>query len=218
VRAQSEASLVTFGPWTLRVRPAAAFPARLLLLIHGRTGDENSMWVFVRQFAAAYSVVAPRAPHAAGPAGHSWVEPDSQLHAPIRLEDLEASADALIALVDDYAAAHSLSPDRFDMIGFSEGAALTITLALMHPERIGRMGVLAGFAPAGAERFVTTPVLQGKPVFVAHGTQDRLVPIESSRESVRLLQHLGARVVVCEAEIGHKVSAACLHGLQSFFA
>jgi phospholipase/carboxylesterase len=218
VRAQNETRLASFGSWTLRIRPATASPARLLFLIHGRTGDENSMWVFVRDFAATYSVIAPRAPHTARPEGHTWVAPDAQMHSPIRLEDLQASADALLELMGDYAAANGEPSDRFDVIGFSEGAALTIALALMHPKRIGRMGVLAGFVPAGAEQLVTTPILQGKAVFVAHGTQDRLVPIESSRDSVRLLQRLGARVTVCEAEIGHKVSAACLHGLQSFFA
>ena len=202
----------------MRVRSAAASPARLLLLIHGRTGDENSMWVFVREFAADYVVLAPRAPYAARPAGQSWIAPGSQRQAPIRIEDLRASADALLAMVGEYAAAKAASSDQFDMIGFSEGAALAITLALLHPERIGRMAVLAGFAPAGSDGLLRTSLLQGKPVFVAHGTQDRLVPIEASRESVRLLQRAGAQLTVCEAEIGHKVSAGCLHGLQSFFA
>jgi phospholipase/carboxylesterase len=218
VPAQNESSLITFGKWTLRLRPATTSPARLLVIIHGRTGDENSLWVFVREFSSAYSVIAPRAPYAAAPAGHSWVAPDAQTHASIRLEDLQASADALLALTGAYAASVGVSSDRFDIIGFSEGAALAITLTLMHPEKIRRVGVLAGFAPAGADRLPTGPVLQGKPVFVAHGTQDRRVPISASRESVRLLERLGARVTVCEAEIGHKVSAACLHGLQTFFA
>jgi phospholipase/carboxylesterase len=217
VRVQSDASLISYGSWTLRARPAAASPPQLLLLIHGRTGDENSMWVFVQEFAATYWVVAPRAPHSATPGGHSWVAPASQSHAPIRFEDLQSSADSLLRMIDDFAATRSVSSDRFDVIGFSEGAALTVTLALMRPERVRRMGVLAGFAPAGAGDLLETAPLQGKPVFVAHGTQDSLVPIESSRETVRLLQRLGAQVTVCEAEIGHKVSAACLHGLKSFF-
>jgi len=176
------------------------------------------MWVFVREFAGTYCVVAPRAPHSATPAGYSWVAPALQSQAPIRLEDLQPSVDVLLGMVDDYASTLDVPSDRFDVIGFSEGAALTITLALLHPERVRRMGVLAGFAPAGSDRLLTAPLLQGKPVFVSHGTQDQLVPIESSHETVRLLQRLGAQVTVCEAEIGHKVSAACLHGLQSFFA
>ena len=58
---QSETELLSFHDWTLRMRAASEGPARLLLLVHGWTGDENSMWVFVRNFPARYWIVAPRA-------------------------------------------------------------------------------------------------------------------------------------------------------------
>ncbi|NTW12833.1 MAG: hypothetical protein HGA30_05945, partial [Anaerolineales bacterium] len=47
-------SLIQFNDWTLRVRPATVKPARLLLLLHGYTGDENSMWVFARDLPHHY--------------------------------------------------------------------------------------------------------------------------------------------------------------------
>ena len=61
-------------------------------------------------------------------------------------------------------------------------------------------------------------VLAGKHFFVAHGTQDNLVPVERARESIELLEQAGAQVTFCEAEVGHKVSADCLRGLESFFS
>jgi predicted esterase len=68
VRVQSDTELVSYQGWTLRTRAAAQRPARILLLIHGWTGDENSMWVFVRNLAPTYWIVAPRAPYATHPA------------------------------------------------------------------------------------------------------------------------------------------------------
>ena len=159
MRIPNDAELTTFHDWTLRVRPASEGPARLLLLLHGWTGDENSMWVFVRNFSLDYWIIAPRAPYATEPSGYSWrasrapraPQPDARSWP--SLEDFHASADALIALVDDYAAQHQMDARQFDVIGFSQGAALTNAIALLYPERVRRAGVLSGFLPEGSELF-----------------------------------------------------------------
>jgi len=52
--------------------------------------------------------------------------------------------------------------------------------------------------------------LADKPVFVAHGTADKLVSVERARESVAILEKSGARVTFCEAEVGHKVGGECI--------
>jgi phospholipase/carboxylesterase len=218
VPAQSDTELITFKGWTLRVRRAARQPARLLLLLHGWTGSESSMWVFVRDFALDYWMLAPRAPHHTRPGGYSWrpLQPDRR-ESP-GLEDLRPAADALITLVDAYRAETGLADDPFDVIGFSQGAALTNTLALLYPARIRRVGVLAGFVPVGAEALLANRPLTGKPFFVAHGTLDEMVKVEYARQSVHLLEQAGATVTFCEDEVGHKLSAGCLRALQTFFA
>jgi len=120
--------------------------------------------------------------------------------------------------MDAYSAENNLDAPRFDVMGFSQGGALTNTLALLHPERIGRPAVLAGFVPSGAEPLVQGRPLDGKSFFVAHGTLDETVKIEYARQSVELLESAGADVTFCEDEVGHKVSARCLHALEDFFA
>ena len=71
--------------------------------------------------------------------------------------------------------------------------------------------------PEGADRFISRQPLQGKRVFVAHGNQDELVPVERARRSVELLKQAGARVTYCEHQVGHKLGAACFRSLQTFF-
>lgn len=215
---QNDSKLVTFHDWTLRVRAGIGLPARLLLLIHGWTGDENSMWVFVRNFPASYWIVAPRAPFAAQTGSYSWRPPPISGGEPPRLDDLISSVTSVVALADAYAAENNLKVETFDIIGFSQGAALTNILALLHPDRVGRVGALAGFVPTGAERLVQQRPLAGKPFFVAHGTLDELVKVEDARASVRLLEQAGANVTYCEDEVGHKVSAGCLRALSEFFS
>jgi len=220
MRIPNDAELITFHDWTLRVRLASEQPARLLLLLHGWTGDENSMWVFVRNFPLDYWIIAPRAPHAAEPSGFSWrATRASQPNARgwPSLEDFHASADALIALVDDYAAQNQLDASQFDVIGFSQGAALTNAIALLYPERVRRAGVLAGFLPTESESLIEKRPLNGKPFFVAHGTLDEMVKIEYARQSVEMLERAGASVTFYEDEVGHKLGANGLHKLEEYF-
>lgn len=217
---------MTYNGWSMRVRHARQEPARFMLLLHGWTGDENSMWVFARNFPEDVFIAAPRAPHAAEAGGYSWVgrrDKRAQISGSPAgglpgLGEFKPAADSLIALVDDLSASIGAQASRFDLAGFSQGGALANALALLHPGRINRLAVLAGFMPGGVESMLDRQPLKGLPVFVAHGDQDALVPVEHAREAITTLERAGAQVTFCEAEVGHKVSADCLRALQTFFS
>ena len=216
----NDTSLITFNGWTLRVRESTSASPRLMLLIHGLTGDENSMWVFARNLSPGYLMVAPRASHPSGMdlGGYSWRPPDSDAEDRPGLEQLRDSAEALIRLVDEYAASVGLNADVFDLMGFSQGGAMASVLAFLYPRRIGKVAILAGFVPGGLEELVSHRPLERKPIFIAHGTKDETVPIERARAAIEILEQAGAQVTFCEDEVGHKVSASCLRALKDFFA
>jgi phospholipase/carboxylesterase len=219
-------SLISFKNWTLRVREsthrfdnAKREPSpRLMLLIHGFTGDENSMWVFGRDMPAQDWIIAPRAPHGGEPGGYSWRPPQFENMDGLSLDLLEDSAEALIRLVDDYSASVKIDASLFDVVGFSQGGAMSSLLAFLYPQRIRKAGILAGFVPSGLDNLVSRRPLEGKPFFVTHGTKDEMVPIERARASIEILERAGAQVTYCEDNVGHKVSATCLRSLKKFFA
>ena len=211
---------LTYNGWTLRVRHASEEPARFMLLLHGWTGDENSMWIFARKFPPDLWIAAPRAPHASEMGGYSWRPLPSTRASDWglpTLSDLKPAAESLIRLVDELSVSVGVDAAQFDIAGFSQGGALTNVLALLYPERIRKAAVLAGFMPGGVDDLLERQVLDGKEFFVAHGTQDQLVPFERARGSIELLEKGGARVTFCEAEVGHKVSSDCLRALEDFF-
>lgn len=214
---QTTTETIEFNGWTMRVRPALTGKPRLLVMIHGWTGDENSMWVFARNFSAdKYWIIAPRAPHNADPQGFSWRPPQHTEFGRPSLEMLFPAAEALIRLVDGYSASVGIEARHFDVIGFSQGAAMVNVLGFLFPDRIRKMGVLAGFVPAGLEAHLEKRPLEGKRVLVAHGTQDELVSIERARTSMELMEKAGASIVYCEDEVGHKLSANCLRALEEY--
>ena len=213
-------SLISFQDWTLRVREAVGTSARLILLIHGHTGDENVMWIFAQNLSPAYWMVAPRAlyPSGAEQGGYSWSSRNAELEDRSSLEQLRDSAEALLRMVDEYAASINIDVSTFDVMGFSQGAAMCSLLAFLYPQRIRKVGMLAGFVPSGLEELASQRPVEGKPFFVAHGTRDETVTIETARASVSVLEQAGAQVTFCEDNVGHKVSVNCLRALKTFFA
>ena len=212
----SNTSLITFNDWTLRIRETSHEKPRLLLLLHGLTGDENSMWVFTRGLSPDYWMIAPRAPHSAESSGFSWRPYQPESAGRPSLETLRPAAEVLIRLIDEYSASVKLDALQFDLMGFSQGAAMVNLMGMLYPHRVRKMGVLAGFVPSGMDQLVQKKPLAGKNIFVAHGTLDQLVPIDRARASMELLERAGAQVTYCEDEVGHKLSANCLRALGSY--
>lgn len=212
-----ETELIAFEGWTLRVLPSAN-AKRLMLLIHGYTGDENSMWVFAQGLPPHYWMIAPRAPHSAESGGYTWRPLHRLDFGKPTLAQLRPPAEALIRLVDAYQASTGIDAGVFDVMGFSQGAVMCNVLSFLYPGRIRKAGILAGFVPGGLEELIPSRPLSGKEFFVAHGTKDETVTIDRARNSIRLLEEAGARVTYCEDEVGHKVSVRCLTALKNFFA
>lgn len=188
-----------------------------MLLIHGFTGDENSMWVFARGLPSQYWMIAPRAPLSDGKAGYTWrAQPQTDFGKP-SLDQLRQPAEALIKLVDAYQAEVGVETSDFDVMGFSQGAVMSNVLSFLYPHRIRKAAILAGFIPSGLEELIPNRPLDGKEFFVAHGTKDETVTIDRARASIQLLEDAGANVTYCEDEVGHKVSVKCLNALKNFF-
>jgi predicted esterase len=206
-------TLATLEDWTYRFLPPETPSRRLLLLLHGWTGDENSMWVFARNFPRSAWMLAPRAPFPAASSGYSWREQVGET--PASLDDMRESADGLLHFLDGWGVANQVDTAQFDVVGFSQGAAMAGMLSLLHPDRVRKVAMLAGFLPRGAEEILPAFDRQ-KRVFIAHGTQDLMVSVERARHAAQLFEQAGASVEYCEADVAHKVSAECLRALAGY--
>jgi len=173
------------------------------------------MSVFTRNFPSTYWIVSPRAPFAALPSGFSWRAPAPKGSWPT-VDLFRPAIHNLVDLIDQWGAENGLETSSVDMAGFSQGGALTFTFGAMYPQRMGKMGILAGFAPEGSEEIVSPGLLAGKKIFVAHGTLDEMVPISMARRTLELIKVASGEVTYCESEVGHKLSAECLKGLESY--
>nr|BAL44369.1 serine esterase [uncultured bacterium]BAL56567.1 serine esterase [uncultured Chloroflexota bacterium] len=212
----SETQWLEFNGWVLRLSAPQGQGKGLALLLHGWTGDENSMWVLAPQSLSQHWVVAPRAPFPTQPSGYSW-RPLLERRGWPHLEDLRPAAAKLYHLAEALGAELDLPAFPLDLIGFSQGAATAAVFLLLYPHQVGKAALLSGFLPTGSEDLLSSGRLKGKEVFIAHGLQDEMVPYAWAESMAQALRECGASVTFCVDEVGHKVSAVCAKALQEFF-
>lgn len=213
----TESILIENDGWTARLsKPASFIPSRLTLLLHGYGGDETSMQVIARNFPANACILFIRAPYKIEDGkGYAWLPPGGGKDSDIAeyIPGLESMLEWLDSLEEIRQAGLP-----FDLVGFSQGAAAAYALGLVWPQRIHRLAGLAGFLPAGSERYYAGRPLQGKNVFIAHGRQDDRIRIETGYQAESGMVQAGAAVDFCPADIGHKLSASCHSRLVQFLS
>jgi phospholipase/carboxylesterase len=97
---------------------------------------------------------------------------------------------------------------RIVIMGFSQGCAMALQTGLRHPDRLAGIVALSGYLTlaeqTATERHAANHDL---PIFMAHGTQDTVVPFSRATASRDTLQLLGYAVEWHEYPMPHSVCA-----------
>lgn len=202
--------------WPFRIKKPSKVTdqTRVLLLLHGHLGNENVMWILTNPLPDDYIMMAPRAPVKTGKDQYSWHKIKQGWPG---IETYQELIDSLLSRVNTWLEDNQLDVEKLDVMGFSQGAAMAYAMAILYPEKVGRIAAIAGFIPKSWEEHLQRASLGGKKFFVAHGTQDDIVPIKKAQQAARWLKENNAQVTLCEADTGHKISANCFKGLGDFF-
>jgi phospholipase/carboxylesterase len=103
------------------------------------------------------------------------------------------SADSIGGLVHREHA-RGITSDRILLAGFSQGGAMALHLATRHPDRFAGIIALSSYLPLARElQKSRNGANLATPLFMAHGTQDPVVPYPLGEESRRLLESAGYR-------------------------
>jgi phospholipase/carboxylesterase len=111
--------------------------------------------------------------------------------------------------------ARGVAARRIVLAGFSQGGAMTLMTGLRHDERLAGLVGLSGYLPlaakAEAERHAAN---RDVPIFLAHGTQDPIIPIVRARASRDALVAMGHAVDWHEYAMPHSVCAEEIADLE----
>jgi predicted esterase len=160
-----------------------------MIMVHGRGASADDML----SLAAALDVpdLACLAPQASG---RSWY-PLSFL-API--PDNEPGITSGLGVLADLVAAlggQGVPPDRIALLGFSQGACLSLEFAARHAQRYAAVAGLSGglIGPPGTPRDYRGS-LAGTPVFLGCSDIDAHIPLARVHESAEVFRRMGASV------------------------
>ncbi|MFT4259138.1 alpha/beta hydrolase [Microbacterium sp.] len=182
----------------------------LLVLLHGYGADENDLFGLVPYLPdglAVASVAAPLSPPWPMP-GRSWYPIDGldgrdATH-------VTAAAEALLRWLDTTGAA------RIALLGFSQGAAVSLQVLRLAPERIGAVVALSGYATPGDLPHDAELTRLRRPVFWGRGTHDDVIPqhlIAHTADWLPAHSELAGRVYT---GLTHSISEEELHDVKQF--
>ncbi|MGE5794401.1 MAG: alpha/beta hydrolase [Bacteroidota bacterium] len=96
---------------------------------------------------------------------------------------------------------------RIVLAGFSQGGAIALQTGLRQAERLAGIMALSTYVPIAATlEAERNPANADVPIFMAHGTQDPIIPLAHARRSRELLERLGYPVEWHEYVMPHSVS------------
>ena len=177
------------GRPVLHSGPAIAAARLVAILVHGRGASAEDILSLSRELRA--TDVAYLAPQAAG---HSWY-PYSFLSPIPQNEPGITSGLRVIAGLIDEAGRAGVPPERVVLLGFSQGACLSLEFAARHARRYAAIAGLSGglIGPPATPREYAG-ALDDTPVFLGCSDVDAHIPLERVRESTEVFRRMGARV------------------------
>jgi len=173
----------------LTLGPAPADARLAAILIHGRGASAEDILGLAHELVIPdIAYLAPQA------AGHTWY-PYSFLS---KIDQNEPGLTSALLVIEGLIAQlgeQGVPPERVVLMGFSQGACLTLEFAARHARRYAAIAAFSGgvIGPPGTPRDYPGS-FAGTPAFIGCSDIDPHIPVERVRESAEVYRRMGATV------------------------
>ncbi len=207
---QSDLALQYLARFPLDALPNTRPP--LLVLLHGVGSHEADLFRFVPRLNPRFLVLSVRAPLTQTPGSYAWFTVDRTTDVPrIASEELHSSRNMLAAFIAQALTTHDADPERVFLLGFSQGAIMSMTLALTQPRLLAGIVAIAGRIPPEVLSWAGPPEqTAGFPVLLEHGRQDQVLPIEWAHRARAILGRQWVDLTYREYDAPHTITQEML--------
>ena len=198
------------SPLTYKVRTPLIDIANppLLVLMHGYGSNEKDLFSFAKSVPNEYLIISIRAPYDLGNDRYAWFRMEFSSGERTRnLEDVEKSKQLILNLLDDLQNQYHYDKKKVILSGFSQGAIMSYTIGLTHPEKVYGIGALSGFILDNTQPS-SSKSIQNLKVFISHGIQDPVISIDEARKAKKMLESLGVTPEYHEYTAKHEINQA----------
>lgn len=189
----------------------------LIILLHGYGSNEADLFSLAKDLPQEAIVVAVRAPIALRN-GFAWI-PVNRFGDKEDPAAPEASRKTLLQFIDQAARKYHIPASRIYLMGFSQGAMMSLNIALTRPEKIKGIAMLSGrLIEDTKSRLAPVTSINQVSIFMAHGTEDQIIPIQEGRDAHNYMTSKNIKTEYHEYKIVHTISSEELMDVQKWFA
>jgi len=187
--------------------PSVAAPW-LLVLMHGVGSNEDDLFGLAPYVPPQFHVLSLRAPYVMGQGAYGWFEFSiNRVGDRIINEAQEAASRATVAQTVASAAEQlGIPSSRVVAGGFSQGGIMSLSLLLTQPALLHAAMVLHSRLLAQVLPLVASPeALQGKQLWLSHGTRDQVIPLAAAHAIRDLVKTLPIELAYAEYPSAHEI-------------
>jgi phospholipase/carboxylesterase len=201
-------------------------PAATIIWLHGLGADGHDFEPIVPELKLAVPVrfVFPQAPYRPvtindGYVMRAWYDMGMSDHRFVQNADHIRES---VAILNGYAAREverGMRPERIVLAGFSQGGVIALHAGLCYPQRLAGIMALSTLV-SDAEKLAQErhSANATTPIFLAHGTFDRLIPFELAREAQATLAARGLNLEWHSYPMDHTVSREEIGDVRAWLA
>ncbi|WP_312472329.1 dienelactone hydrolase family protein [Neobacillus sp.] len=191
--------------------PGKKYPA--LFVMHGMGSNEQNMLSLVEDLEDFFYIFSIRGHLSQGPGfAYFTIQGFGKPHR----EVFDEGMNKLTTFIDYASEKYSLDLSQLYLLGFSQGAILSMSLALTLGTKIKGVVALSGYIPMFVKEEYNINPGNHLSVFISHGEFDQVLPYEWGKENAEYFHKLNIPVTFKTYPEGHSVSEGNLQDFQAW--
>lgn len=191
--------------------------APAIILLHGVGSNEEDLFRLAENFPELAYIISARAPLQFSPTAFGWYEVDFSTGKPVYDKAQAAQSKELITqFIDQLLAKYDIAQDKVYLVGFSQGAIMSYSVAISHPEKVAGIAALSGRMLEEDQALLNEMESLDVKVFIAHSESDNVLPYPHAEKANELLQNKGQNLFFHVHNAGHGIDASTVESLVSW--
>jgi phospholipase/carboxylesterase len=180
----------------------------VLILLHGLRSDEEDLFSLSDKLPANMLIISARAPFELEKGAFGWYEISVVNNKRIaNALQVEKSRILISSFIDELLKKYAIDPNEVYLMGFSQGAIMSYSVALYEPEKVKAIVALSGRVLEETKTKIAKAVdLKKLSIFIEHGTHDQVIQVAEGRAAVEFCKSLSNVVMAKEYPMGHEIN------------